>query len=774
MPNYIVYSALVLLAGHSALATAAQADDAVRQLVESTSVASILKIDSEQAALVIEQLPEDLPADLRSDLRRAVDQNLRYDEMEAALIASIGHDIDPSALDRNLRWWASGPGREITKAEAGIYASLFAGSTFNAFNPVTEIAQSADSSAVEDVVASGNFDKFVSDLLTYSAPARSCLLLTVDVNSDCPQRDTDEQSASAAVFSQRIAGLARERYSQLSSGDLHAYIAYLNSEGARATLQILRSALAEIEAQNWNNAVKQASSIIDRYARSNFGAAKDEALRQTIADLDQGRNLTRAHLTLSLMRRAGTSDPAVLLQLARVTLMQAQNLTDRDFPPSVPRLDADSLRIAQYWVDQALQSDAHRADALLMDGHVAYLKFDFKRSVELLEQAKTAGCDSPWWRINMGDALWALGTIPAPNNALAQRAAEQFEAALKTRLPEGAKQRAVHQLGAIYAALGNVQKADGFQREYISEQQGIGKAYALDRYALFLLFDAHDIDAAVAAERQAAKISDYPDGRSLRVTTLAVRGGTLYASGHARQAAPYIAEARQIEPDLESVCPDLARFPATLPGVFGIHAAGLLRDFSGSMGGQTLVRASVYATGGEIEDLLAWGANPNYFDAEDGTPLHVAILAHNLPAVRVLLAHGANPLTPSVDGQTPSQLADQASDPQLAEIKLLVASAVASRPFAAAPIGSPLKVGYRYRLRKAVVEERWGYSFKAGEELTFLRDCQYTDASLACFFFRDERFPTSGRDMALPKDQLSSWTDWFEELGPDAAPKAQQ
>ena len=99
-----------------------------------------------------------------------------------------------------------------------------------------------------------------------------------------------------------------------------------------------------------------------------------------------------------------------------------------------------------------------------------------------------------------------------------------------------------------------------------------------------------------------------------------------------------------------------------LPGVFGIHAAGLAKDFSGALGGRTLVYASIYATPQQIEQLLAWGANPNFFDPEEGTALHRAILANNLAAVRVLLAHGANPLTPFVDGRAPRQLADPASD----------------------------------------------------------------------------------------------------------------
>jgi tetratricopeptide (TPR) repeat protein len=748
---------------------AGEASDAVRQLIQSTSIVSILRTDAEQASLIINQLPEELPAALRSDLRRALDEDLRYDAMEEAVIESAARTLDSSTLDANLRWWASDPGRAITKAESGIYASMFANSTFNAFNPTVGTPQTADPDTVEQVVVNGHFDHFVADLLASTETARFCLVKTVNTASDCASPDMIDgrDAVSASALAQNVAARAGARYSQLSGGDLQAYTAYLKSADARAALSVLRNAVVAIETQRWNQAAKNASSAVDRYARANFGSGKDAALRQTMAELDRGLNLARDHMTLNLMRRADPSDPAVLVQLARVTLMQAQNLSTLDAPPSVPQLDPDSLRAAQNWIDQALKLDAHRADTLLMNGHVAYLEHDFKRSVDLLEQARAAGSDSPWLHINLGDAYWAMGFLPPGNKVLVQRAADEFEAALKTKLPPGAKEDAVHQLGAIYAELGQLPKADAFQRQYVSEQEGIDKAFALDRYALFLLFYAHDIDGAVTAERRSAAIADYPYGRALLVTMLAVKGGMLYASGRATEAATYLAEAHRVEPDLESACPDLARFPAMFPGVFGIHDAGFVRDFSGTVGGMTLVHASLYASAVQMEKLLAWGANPNYFDPEEGAALHVAVLARNVAAVKMLLAHGANPLTPSVDGRTPSQIADEPSDPKAMQIKLLIDRAVGSRPSATGPIGTPLKAGYRYRLKKDVDNERWGYSFKAGVELTFLRNCQYTDPSLACFFFRDERYPTSGLDMALAKDQLSSWTDWFEELGPD-------
>jgi hypothetical protein len=45
----------------------------------------------------------------------------------------------------------------------------------------------------------------------------------------------------------------------------------------------------------------------------------------------------------------------------------------------------------------------------MYQGYITYLQRDFRRSIELLEQARSIGTDSPWLRINLGDALWAEG-----------------------------------------------------------------------------------------------------------------------------------------------------------------------------------------------------------------------------------------------------------------------------------------------------------------------------------------------------------------------------
>jgi ankyrin repeat protein len=152
-----------------------------------------------------------------------------------------------------------------------------------------------------------------------------------------------------------------------------------------------------------------------------------------------------------------------------------------------------------------------------------------------------------------------------------------------------------------------------------------------------------------------------------------------------------------------------------------------------------LVSASRYATADEIKTLLGWGANPNYFDPEEGTALHQAIQFNNVAAAKTLLAHGANPLTPYVDGRTPRQMTEH--PPEI--------------------------------MKKSVSGDRWGNDFAAGEQVIFVDNfCNFTDSSFACLNFKKMDDLTQMRNMALPKDQLAVWTDWFEELGPSAESKS--
>jgi tetratricopeptide (TPR) repeat protein len=650
---------------------------------------------------------------------------------------------------------------------------LFRESTFEAYNPTTQPQDPSNAGLVGDILRTGRYEQFVADLLLATAELRQCLLTSLDATeqSGCAQT-RPPLSGKADQLTSRIYQVAAARYLKVSTGDLKAYLVYLRSTSTLATLTALRSAEVEVERQSWQTVVQQAATAMNAYAKSHFPDVNGAQLSNTVSDIDNGQNLSRARLTLLLMSRSGPPNPAVLVQLARVTLKLAPDLTTNDIEPSVPRIDATSLETAQRYVDRAIALDPSGADAVMIRGHISYLQWRFQESIQLLDKAVAMGGTSPWLHVNLGDALWAQAMQPpAVNRAMSQRAAEEFEGALKSTLPNAAESRAIHQLGPIYAELGDIPKADLNERRYISMQEGRNKAYALHRYAHFLLFYAKDTDEALAAARQSVQIYNFQVGRLFLVQMLAIKGGDLVSAGRAKDAVPFLNEARQMQPDLESLCPELAQLAGLFPGVLGIHSAGGVKEFSSRIGGQTLINATLYATSKQIEELLSWGANPNYFDPEEGTPLHHAILADNLAAVKTLIAHGANPLTPFTDGRLPSDLTGDPSDAIRNAILAEVRRAASGRGSAGALSGASFKAGYEYLVRKhvdgVVNGASWADSFEVGEHLVYTNDCRFTDSSVACLIFK--KLSDQGRPhmLAIGKEELVSWSDWFKEIGPE-------
>jgi tetratricopeptide (TPR) repeat protein len=419
----------------------------------------------------------------------------------------------------------------------------------------------------------------------------------MDGLSTCAQ-DHASRVPAEGKLTQFVQAAVLDQYLRVTGGDIDAYLTYLSSSGQDSAIALTRDLTTKVVSRAWDSALRDASEAIEHYSRVIAGESRQPTLQQTIADIDGGRNLGRADFVLRLMQREGPADPEVLVQLARVTLKRAHDRTSNDVAPSVPQIDPGSLQAAEQLLEQARGLDPRRGEAWMLSGQIAYLKRNFPHALELLDQAKALGTGSPWLRINRGDVLWAMAyPPPVLRRELAQQAAAEFEAALSGRIPANAEERAVHQLGPVYAELGEVSKADVYYRRYITYKEGLNKAYALHRYAHFLLFYAKDVDASLAAARQSVQAASFPVGREFLAEILTIKEGTLEAAGRGQDAPPYIAEAREVQPDLESMCPDLARLPAMFPGVVGIHAAGLTKNFSGTLGGRTLVYASLYATG---------------------------------------------------------------------------------------------------------------------------------------------------------------------------------
>jgi hypothetical protein len=143
--------------------------------------------------------------------------------------------------------------------------------------------------------------------------------------------------------------------------------------------------------------------------------------------------------------------------------------------------------------------------------------------------------------------------------------------------------------------------------------------------------------------------------------------------------------------------------------------------------------------------------------------LHFAILADNIAAVTVLLAHGANPNTPFVDGRIPSQLGGDLSDTKRTEILALVAKAAGG--INSALLGTPLRPGYDYEVKQRIDHGEWGHTLAMGDRITFVSNqCRYADPSLSCLVVK--RADGQLVDVPMAKDQLVKWGDWFKELGP--------
>jgi tetratricopeptide (TPR) repeat protein len=751
--------------------------DANRQVIQQTSMDGILRITAAQGGRLSDNFAGDLPPDLSPGLRQALDANLDYNKMESDVTGLMASKLMGSARAGTGSFWGSSEGREIARAEARAYASLIGDSSFNVFNSAPPATDSPSADAIEEAVLLARLPEFATAMLQRTGPIVGCLIAEVADPTLTTCSDFTLSPDQLARLTRRSAQLIRASYSTVSAGALQAYLIYLRSADNSAVVAALQAATLDVTERCYQRAQAAVSSVLKKYAETRYSTVDERVLREILANIDEGRELKKARFTLALMRRGAPPNAGVLMQLARVTLKLAPNHSGPESEPYVPSLDRREVLLAKAFITEALSLASADPDVVMIAGHTAYLAGELQQAVDLLEKARALGGQSPWLHVNLGDALYAVAFQPPQiKREILQRAAERFEAALKEKLPPAAESRAVHQLGPIYADLGDLRRAETYYRRYVSLQDGDqNRAYATHRYGIFLLFFPHDYDGAIAAARAALALYDFGFARDFLVQALAVKGGSLVMNGHAKDAAPFLEEARRLDPHLEFSAPEWGRLAATYPGVVGAHASGALPSFAGRLGGETLVRSMLYATPAQIEQMLSWGADPNYLDPEEGTPLQFAILADNVAAVQNLLTHGANARTPFIDGRLPCELA-AGDDPRRKVTLAMVLKATGGGPCGGDP-NFPLKVDHAYRLKKEMTGvingATWGSnSFEAGEILVFQSACnlRYTDSTVMCLLFKKigpDGLPIqNGRlfDFAIAKSDLISWQELFEEV----------
>ncbi len=733
----------------------AGADSATR-LLEASGFDAILRFDARRDGTLIEQVPESAPPELRAAINGVFEQTLRYAEMRRANAAAISTRLDAAAIDPHLRWWSSSAGQAVSAAQVAAFRELASSEQFppRAPNP-----------AAQPVMRESPFARLLPGLEGTSRGAHECMALFVSFRREC----TDLQAVPE--LRANAADTLLSRYATLSDGDLAAYRAYLKTAGAQQVVEVLADVYRQTRLGRFARAQTSIADATRRFARGKIGNDSEATLAKVIALVDEDRSLEEARMILHLLRSVAPRDPRIPVELARVAIKQGPLVARADIPGSPPVVEPEFLADAQGWMDRAIALDPKRADTLVLAGHLAYLQNQFAQSIAFLEQARQIGTTNPWLRLNLADALWALGRSKGVDRGLLNRAAQELEAALSRGLPRRMEWQANHSLAHIYADLNAIAKARVHFQRVIASSIGYDKAALWSDYASFLLFTAGDPDAAIAAAREATKSREFDVGHSALGQALLVKAGKLYAGGLRNDASRLVQEAQRELPGLEQNYSSLARMPPTFPGVFALLESRAIDNLANSEGGRTLLNASRHAGASEIERLIKWRADPNYQDPFEGTPLIAAIQAGNLPALRMLLDRGADASIRDPAGRLPLELAEEihaSTDAKGAEILAALRSAARRKP-AASPAGAPLRAGYIYRALKPISGDRYGHEVVVGAQITFAGYCRYLDENIACLQFRNPASKDSMMDVALEKSQLASWRNWFEEIGPAPA-----
>jgi tetratricopeptide (TPR) repeat protein len=742
-------------AGHAAEVRSAS------QLLQSTAVDRILRADVEKTTAALDKLPDEIPVELRAQLRTAVGKHLDYSRMQAEVAGQAAARLSATQISQGLSWWQGGSGVLIAAAELSAYRTL----THDSPAPLPPRVPygKPDPESVRQVVEASGYPDFARELQEKVATARQCLLNAVVLMPDCDRPDLTPGPQGPPQARVEDTDAIQSAYASVPPGDLAAYLQYLRTSDTRTLLARLRESLLEVEQRHTVDALNEVKTTIHTFVSRRAGDSH-KALADLTSAVDTGRDLEQVRLGLKLLRYADERNPDIPLQLTRVAIILGVSdgyVFNPGYPPPV---DKQGLAQAQRWIKQAHALDPERADTLVMEGYVAYVSGDYERGVQLLEHAAAIGTANPWLHVNLGDVLWLRAAVKR-NKEEGRRAAAQYEAALSGELPEGARGRALQQLAALYDWLGDLPNADRVHRQNVAFCRGECKGYALSNYATFLLYSAHDVDAAVRVARSGLEIADYQVARELLAESLMVKSGMLFGAGDVARAYKLIAEARQVLPDIGLGDCESARLRVTFPAVRAAHDAGVLKDFSGVEGGRCLVRAAEWGGSAEISQLLAWGANPNYLD-DEGTPLQRAMISNNVAAAKALLAHGADPMMRFTDGRLPVDVANDSLYERHAEMLELLKSTTRSRGGAATLIvAKPFKQGYTYRVKQPIGDGHWGHEFKAGELLIYASECGYTDSNIACFMFARPAQPGAPLDIAISKDKLPQWDQLLEEVG---------
>lgn len=741
----------------AAVVNAAPARDDAMRLLDASGFDAMLREDASRDGALTESLPSFLPPELRAAMVRAIDQSMGYAVMRRSMADELAARFDPAAVDRQLRWWASTSGQAVSKAQVESFRELVGPSGIR-------VDGGSPSAAAIALSSESPYPALLDKLARMSRQTSECLRMALAFRRIC----LDTASVDVAF----PADVVIAHYSKLPGADIAALRAYLATPGARESAGLLADAYLRARGKAYATAQGALEDALARFARGKIRNESDagEMLTAVTSRIDQDESLDQVLLLLHSLRKFMPRDPRVLVELARVSIKQGT--LNRPYSHGQPRpMDRTYLDDAQSWMNQAIALAPGRADTLVLAGHLAYLKHDFDKSISLLEQARSIGTNNPWLELNLADTLWAYGQSKNEDPALLERAAQELANALKGRLSDGMRRHANHALAHVYAEQRDISRARAQFRILLAGSSGSYRRWAENDYAQFLFLWTDDLDGALAAAREARSLEGFDDEADFYAQLLLVKAERLYAGAQPAEAARHVREARLVAPGLERNFARLAYLPKTLPAIFALKSAGVIGDLSGSNGGLALVYACAHASAADVERLIRARADPNYLHPDEGTPLDRAIMTRNLPALKALLAHGADASMKDHKGLSAVKYAEMVmrrTDPKDVEILASLRNAVKAGS-TNEPVGGPLKPGYTYQTLKKISGDRYGHDLAVGTRVVFAEYCTYRDQNLECLKFRHPVTPGAFLDVALEKAQLVTWQEWFKEIGPAAA-----
>jgi tetratricopeptide (TPR) repeat protein len=468
-----------------------------------------------------------------------------------------------------------------------------------------------------------------------------------------------------------------------------------------------------------------------------------EAARLLDAYSGRGDLLQQANQKLREALEINPDEPAAYVELARLRMKSSG-------------LNVESLKDAEASLRRALAIDQAFGNAHVLLGYVLTHAGRFDEAEAAFAQAERTGATSPWLESNLAELKDKRGQR--------QVAAEIFNRiAANPAKPAAIRGAALEWLQSFHTYTSKqLDQADLAYRMQIELDPRA--PWPKGNYACFLRVHRLDLARSEMFARQALEIMRYGVAQRCLASTLYLEWAEALVAQDTKRADALFAEASQLEPDLGTLVREVGNYPRAHPILEALAQKGISLDtMPGIAGGTTPLSIAAGNPNVEIATrMIRLGANPNTQGYAGVTPLMIAAQRGSDAMVRALLTSGADPTLRSRDGKDAEQFAIDANQLPTAGL-IAAAKKTYVRPAGPLTAGVPFRVGTAYRVKKEYAPEKVIVTFRVGDRVVFDAPTSYGNPRFARFNFRDSE--NHIREFRVDKDQIDTWSEYFEEIG---------